>query len=383
MRSWSEGLKLLLPLLLLYQALPGTAAQAGGWDKAKLVQRFDLIETGFHNGDGYSLSTNEAGELAWGESYLLEAYINMYQGTGELKYLNKFVKHADRVIGNTDAARKIKDYKGRSLAGWSATKYTNNGERAVGIVDTGMISYPLALFALAVQEEGLTGFEKQAERYQGIAAEAVAIFDGNWVLDRKSGEGHYQFDREDPTRKAQPYPMPVPFNRQLALGRTHIILSKLTGSRAYRDKATALAKHFRANLRLESDGAYVWDYWYGNGLKLYGNPENISYAAMDLDFVMLAYGNDIVFTEEDIGRFLTTYESRIYRNGKFSDYVTGKNAGNTYLDAVGRLQVLSEVDCSPWRHFKLLLEQGRLSMHPQVMLGITETIKHYNECSAE
>jgi rhamnogalacturonyl hydrolase YesR len=57
----------------------------------------------------------------------------------------------------------------------------------------------------------------------------------------------------------------IPQNQQLAAGRMFIVLWKLTGNSAYRQKAEALARHFKSHLRVDPAGGYEWDYWYDRG----------------------------------------------------------------------------------------------------------------------
>jgi hypothetical protein len=69
--------------------------------------------------------TNEAGQLGWGESGALSAYLLMYRAHGDAKYLDKIIDHFDRVLANRDDARGVKDYRGLSLPAWqSAGHYT-------------------------------------------------------------------------------------------------------------------------------------------------------------------------------------------------------------------------------------------------------------------
>src|SRR5437879_5631388 len=51
------------------------------------VARFDRMDRRINNGQGYCTSLNTAGELAWGEGYILCGYMEMYRATGERAYL--------------------------------------------------------------------------------------------------------------------------------------------------------------------------------------------------------------------------------------------------------------------------------------------------------
>jgi hypothetical protein len=362
-------------VLILFFWVSGDAA---AYDKGMLVTRFAELDRSFNNGAGYSNSTNDDGLLAWGESYLLEAYLDVYEGTGDTHYLNKFIEHADRVIAQADAERRIVDYKGRSVTGWSATLYSVNQERVVHMVHTGLIGAPLARFSLIVRARNLEAYSRKAVAYKKVVIAAASIFDSNWSYSSRTGEGHYLFSPDDPTRNGTPPPMPVPFNQQLTFGRLLIYLADLTGNGLYLKRARGLARHFRNHLK-DLDGTYIWNYWYDKGLEITSKPENISYAPMDLAFAVLAFEKGIVFTAEDIQKFLATYRKNVYKAGKFANLVDGSGEGQ-YKDAVGRWLVLADFDCSVWNDFEKLLASGTLSGHPQVMLGIAKLVRYYNRC---
>ena len=82
-----------------------------------LVSTFDALDA---SGRGWYLGeTNDrASRLAWGESYVMVAYLTMYEATGQRRYLDKFVKHATAVVAKTDRNRHVTDYRGRSTGAW-------------------------------------------------------------------------------------------------------------------------------------------------------------------------------------------------------------------------------------------------------------------------
>ncbi|MEA3431782.1 MAG: hypothetical protein U9R01_03755, partial [candidate division WOR-3 bacterium] len=59
-----------------------------------LCSLFDELDNKVNNGEGYSKYLNIDGFptgalLAWSESYLMQAYADMYRATGDIKYLDK------------------------------------------------------------------------------------------------------------------------------------------------------------------------------------------------------------------------------------------------------------------------------------------------------
>jgi len=84
---------------------------------------FDKLDKSINNGDGYK--TGRGGILAWGESYIMLSYMQMYRATGDTYYLDKLVDHAEHVLDQRDDRRGLRDYSGRSRAAWSVgDKYT-------------------------------------------------------------------------------------------------------------------------------------------------------------------------------------------------------------------------------------------------------------------
>lgn len=345
-----------------------------------MVVMFDTLDRKLARGEGYSRHTNEAGTLAWAQSYLMEAYLDMHEATGDDKYLKSFVRQGDRVIAHTDRARGVRDYKECSVVGWSATRYSHSGKRVVWLVHSGMITYPLARFAFIVNRNKLTAYRAQADSYLSVARSSLSMFDKNWVSDTATGGGYYQFDRDEPHATNSLHgPMPLPFNQQLAAGRTMIMLYEITGDSFYRQRAEALAKHFKANLK--GNGPYVWTYWHVKGLNRSKGIEDISHGAIDIDFAIRAYRSGMVFSSRDMTRFRDTYERNIRRNGTFAGKVDG-TGGAQHREAIGRWLELSEFTCAPWNDFHNMLGRDELSSHPQIMLGIAKLIKYYDRCSS-
>lgn len=86
---------------------------------------FDYIDQLGTNGDWFKNSNDESGTLAWGETSVMMAYLDMYETTWDTAYLDKFISHADAVLNQRDSVRGVSDYNGDSLAAWrSGSRYT-------------------------------------------------------------------------------------------------------------------------------------------------------------------------------------------------------------------------------------------------------------------
>jgi hypothetical protein len=77
---------------------------------------FDALNLSWKDGAGNSRSSG--GPLVWGGSYFLQAYLLMYEATGDRRYLDTFVEQADRILANRDSERGRRDFRGRSLPAW-------------------------------------------------------------------------------------------------------------------------------------------------------------------------------------------------------------------------------------------------------------------------
>jgi len=84
-------------------------------------QTYNAYLQDLNAGDSFSTWDNEYGTLAWGESFILESFLNMYEATGDDFYLEQFVKHAQAVIAQGDDHAGRLDYRGQVLPGWGTS----------------------------------------------------------------------------------------------------------------------------------------------------------------------------------------------------------------------------------------------------------------------
>lgn len=344
-----------------------------------LTAAYDKLDRSINNGDGYSLLNNDQGMLIWGESYILMSYLDMFEGTKNVAYLDKFFHHMRRIMANTDKDRKIADYKGRALLGWGSNRYSIKGERVLFLVHSGMITYPFVKFYSIVTKNGLQSRYPGAKRFVDLSISALSVFDTKWVYDSGLKAGYYTFGKDDPV----PYnkiglPLPLPFNQQLAAGNAFITIYSLTGNSDSFNKASGLAMHFKNRMRTEKDGTFVWDYWYGEGFKAYGSIETTSYAALDIYFLILGYKNGIVFTKDDVDKILKTYKKHIRKNDGFATRIDGAGKSLDYLD--GLWLELANFDCSVWDDFLILIKGNKIPNNHLEMLSIAKLLKYYNVC---
>jgi hypothetical protein len=94
-----------------------TSATDGWTSRAK----FDALDNGFNGGNGVKTDLNEnRAALGWGEAYILQAYLLMWEAYRDPYYLDKMIDHADHVLATRDNVRGVTDWRGLSLPAWRA-----------------------------------------------------------------------------------------------------------------------------------------------------------------------------------------------------------------------------------------------------------------------
>ena len=345
------------------------------WPGVSMILKFDELDAaGPNDGDWYKDSNNESGTLAWGESYVLMAYVQMYEATGEKVYLDKIAEHSDGVLANRDDVRGVADYTGTANPCWQATRYSD--QPMCWAVHSGMLTFPMAMFAafvdaddrLAAQAtyDGSTYTEK-AEALVTAVLETYDFHESEW-RDQGASSGYYIFPADASFYAYAGQEMPL--NQMNALGRTAAALWAATGEAAYQDRAARLAGHLAADLAVGSGDTYVWNYWGG----AYSSPgEDISHAAISVGFAALCAQLGIAFDVDDMFRFgRTFFRNVIIDNHNSHDNVGGGGInGDSYRPQMGRWAVLGEWDprvVAPVRNFYTSTYTGAVSSG-SILLG--------------
>jgi len=286
---------------------------------------FDRNDTRLRASLSHKKLRNDNGEIAWGDSYLLIAYIDMYHATRNPQYLRHLVEHFDRILQVRDDMTGRKDeYAGKALAGWGSTRYSK-GKWHVWIVHTGMITMGPAEFVRLVHKNRQLQkeFGAKAAEYLERLKECIRDAEPYWRNGPRSDEGYYT----DPA----PEIGLLPLNQQNALGCTLLELYLATGERSYRDKVERLARFFRRRLRELQPTTFDWAYWpkaHEDG----PGSEDISHASINVDFAARCAAAKIVFTRQDIARFARTWLHQVRRpDGSWAGTVGGKGEGKDYM----------------------------------------------------
>jgi len=272
-------------------------------DKEKLIEIFEELDHGVNQGRGYSEYLNTDGFptgalLAWSESYLMQGYVNMYKATGDVKYLDRLDEHIKRILANRDDKIGLKDYKNELVPAWGTDRYTRDRAWMHFVAHTGMITYPMLEFVLVVREMNLEEHFTATNDVLYQVEEAVNYHNKDW-------RGVYYVYPED-FYKADYI---VPVSQQAAIGRSLILLYKLTGKNEYLNKVKNLAD-FIKNKAIEEDKAsekyLLRDAFIPDKTTPEDRIVDVSHATITIHFAYLAYKNDIVFDEEDMQKFTRT-----------------------------------------------------------------------------
>jgi hypothetical protein len=253
------------------------------------------------NFDSYASST-DGGVLAWSESYILEAFLAMYEATHEMQYLDRVMDHADLIFAHRgDRIGMVDEIRGRMIPAWIATPRHGRGYGA-WLVHQGLITSHIARWIYLVNRDpGLrVQYGQKADQYLADIIETMDAFEPEVHDGPGAGEQYYTFpDYYQDPEIGQPDD-PLPFNQQNAVGRTYQALWLITGQTRFRDRAEGLARFFRNRL-VPVDDRWYWEY---SSISTWG--EDLGHAEINVDFAFQCYRAGLIFTEPDMQRFART-----------------------------------------------------------------------------
>lgn len=219
-------------------------------------------------------------------------------------------------------------------------------------VHTGQISYPLAAFARLVKENpALSKHRRLAATFRQAAIDAVAFHDDEWV-ESGADRGDYVW----PVGAPVPFDGTIqPFNQTQGLGQTMAELHRIEPNEAYANKLTRMVRSWRGDRRLEGEAA-VWNYWptyselyrgwrvgevestYTPAYGASRQAEDVSHAAITVEFLRAAYAAGVEATETDLRNLAATYRDKVSRG---ADQIWGRVDGATeastaYIAQIGR-----------------------------------------------
>lgn len=331
--------KRVLILIIGTAVLPG-ALLAGAW-----ADRFRAWH-GTHEFCCYG--DDNSADLAGWESYLLHAYLPMYRVTGDDYWLDRFVAHADTMLGIARDVPSAGDYwpgYKDGFLGWGTGRYDANARYQEYMLHDARICLPVARFArlVAWQPARCSRYEKKAKAYVDfIERNVVAKWYRSWSAERGEGEALETFG--DWRR--------LPVNQFLAFGELLLVMADIARSPGYEkawtdlpdgfyiETAGAMARAFKSSLVYQSGkDAYAWRTSLAGG-----NWEDLSHGDVAISFALEAYRQRRAFNQQDMERFAhcLTRTMKVDPAG-FSHLVNG-SGGADDVAGLGHWLQLSEFD---------------------------------------
>ncbi|MGB1015789.1 MAG: hypothetical protein ACPG4T_16750, partial [Nannocystaceae bacterium] len=156
----------------------------------------------------------------------------------------------------------------------------------------------------------------------------------------------------------------LPFNQSHAMGRALLVLADVTEDPSYLEQATAMAQWFRSQMSDGGNGELLWNYWGG---AYQGNGEDISHAAINVDFAALAAEYGAVFSEADVAKLAATFMENVYvSHTSYADFVGGGPLDKpSYRPQIGRWLRLTRARTSVYAGVRELYERD----YPAANLG--------------
>jgi hypothetical protein len=308
-------LSVIVLLVFLLAFLPAPVVWAQTPDASILQQLFDRLDK--KTKWEYYKSKVDDSLIAWDESYIMRAYLYMYNATKDKKYLEEFIGHADSALRRRDSERGVSDYRGLSLPAWRSGKYTNYQEYRIYAVQTGLVATPLAMFASIVNKDpSLSQYASFAGECLGAAKDAIKVHD---MRDKPQ---YLDIECKWYEQETTMY-LDRPLNMNLAQGSAMLAVYEATGDRSYLEKATKIANNFKKYLTIDqAKNNYIWKYYpwdtkYGKVV------EDIDHSIYDTEFINLAYRSGI-FNDADMQKFANTAGKVMVKNdGTIAKYVDG------------------------------------------------------------
>lgn len=286
-------------------------------DKITLSEASRLVSTESFRSDLID-SNNDCGNITWFQASILNAQLEMYELENDPKYLNDFITLADKIYSQNDIfTNKYDALRKRVVFGWSSTKYTKYKQRHVMGVDSAIIAEPYSKFVNIVLKNNLRKYKSKAKLYLKIATRALSEIEEDWSAE----VGFYKFKK-----RSHKHLTIYPYNQGLAIGSVYIelhnaysLLGKKGLSSFYLDRSLTIGEYFKKSLIYDIGfDRYLWRYAPGSYY------EDSSHASIDLNFVIKAYENNILFDLSDMKKFANTIYKTFNLNG-FARYLDGKD----------------------------------------------------------
>ncbi len=240
------------------------------------------------------------GTFAWELSYSQRAFVDLYNLTGDMIWVERAIAWADHLLNYSDVNHDREPAWGNYNETWGTDRY----DFVEFTVHDGVISVPLLeLVQLIYGREELSSnatLKAKADTYLGLVKAVVDRHHSYWT-DVTEDCGYYW---NDPGSDEL-----VIVNRFAALGNAELILYDILKDPVYLDKPERMARLIKDDLEYkEGDDCYIWSYAVGGS-----GAEDVSHGSIDLEFMFKCYQHSLVFDRTDMQRLVNTYQRRIWQ----------------------------------------------------------------------
>ena len=284
-------------------------------------------------------------DIVWKASRYIRLPLVAYRLTGDAGYLDAFVERCDALFACLDKGPD--GYLGWYGLPLDLFRHPDHPDRRVDVVLTSFeVAGMVADFAVVIRAEASLRrrYDRPVARYLNVAEKhLVAKWDARRCYKDLGDRGAVYVTH--PALKPVKASLTQPHNKHATIARALLALYRATRRDAYLAKAVKLASRFKRCLTLE-DGRYRWNYWdpaspwdvhpdNGGQWKHWIGPEHrAGYYAASLGQAVVMYEHGLIFTREDIDRFVRT-QTEVCWNGSVESprwaRVDGRAAGGAYL----------------------------------------------------
>jgi hypothetical protein len=349
-----------------------------------LKARFDRMDRAFHPERlGQSSSDNSSGALSWSQSYILRAYLEYFEATGDAEVMERAGVHVRNMLAMRDDVRGVRDFRGNSGPHWTTSRYSL--EPMPFLVTDGMIVSSMAEFARRVlANPALASRESQDGRTLGTFANSVLdrvvetldAYDRDW--DNSAGAYRAPVDATFLSYAGRT----VPFNWEAAMARAMVALHRVRPSQKWATRMESMARRFRGRWQRRSDDTVYWTYWGDTS----DTVEDISHAHLNATWMHESWQAGILFTYSDLVRVASSFaRNAIKPQQNYSFFLDG--TGNRVPVTTGALWLPlatfdSRIFNAPWSFLRAAVERAsdtRIAFNgtsPAEMLAVAQMLQY-------
>jgi len=300
------------------------------------------------------LKTANSANLAWGESYVLRAFMSAYRLTGDTYWLRRVCTHADSLIAHARDFPEGEYYDpvyADGYLGWGCKNYSDQYDEYM--VHDGHVTTPVAAFVAEVYKDSTLWdeFGARAQTYFAFIADNIAA---KWLAitpRTSSGTG-------ETLRLWRGWSF-LPHNQYAAFASLLLFLDDAANTprfaavhpervtTVYGQRAREMGTYFRSRLQLNpASNSYSWAYLG------YGSGEDASHANLELELAWWLNERGAVFTDLDMERFARTLTTRMWNKSFNPPLVNKSTEGNddwTGAEGVWGWSLYSKFDPLLWR----------------------------------